>query len=85
MAIIGLPFIALQLVDIQMRFTMKFLNGEKRLPPKADMQADIDLNTSLVRAAPRFNIRKPHEIPTLALVVMTPEHNNHHNNNRIDA
>lgn len=61
MAIIGLPFAAAisQMVDIQVRFTMKFLNGEKSLPSVADMNADSERYTAIRRAA---GFRKLHAL-----------------------
>lgn len=72
MAVIGLPFVPVQLIDIQMRFTMKFLNGEKRLPSKIDMKVDIDVNASIARANPYFNKRKPHQMLDSTLLVSMP-------------
>lgn len=53
MAFIGLSFAAAltQMFDIQVRFAMKFLNGEKSLPSTADMKADIERYVGISRAA----------------------------------
>lgn len=44
MAIIGMPHVAAitQMVDIQVRYVMKFLSGERVLPSKEDMKADTE-------------------------------------------
>lgn len=53
MAIIGLPYGATiaVMVDIQMRFVMKFWNGEKSLPSAIDMKADTERWEETRRAA----------------------------------
>lgn len=61
MAIIGLPNASTiaQMVDIQVRFAMKFLNSEKLLPSVNDMEMDMERWAEL-RFAIRRSKRKPH-------------------------
>lgn len=69
MAIIGLPFTAAitQMVDIQVRYTMKFLNGDKTLPPESDMKTDCERYAEIRRAA-GISKRKLHSLAGLLQV-----------------
>lgn len=53
MAFIGLTFTAAitQMVDIQVRFSMKYFNGEKTLPSVTDMKTDSQRYADIRRAA----------------------------------
>lgn len=63
MAVIGMPFTAAitQMVDIQVRFAVKLLNGDKSLPPVNEMKADSERYTEIRRAA-GFPKRKLHSL-----------------------